>query len=251
MPSQPLPSGIGRGEPPQTMKVIDAVFRWFFVLCLPLLLLSAAFRIPANSAFFYEYLFNKYQVGTTTGLDKAALRATAQGMVDYFNSNQEYIDLTVTKDGQPFKLFNEREIVHLRDVKGLFRFDLIVLVATGVFAAAYAISSILRKGDTRRKLARAALIGGGLTLALMAAMGIGMLFDFDSLLLQFHLLSFANDFWQLDPTRDYLIMLITHGVMYDGAFTVAGATVLGALLVGGAGVAYLLYTRRRERDTNR
>ena len=228
------------------MKVIDSVLRWVFILCLPLLLLSAAFRIPANSAFFYDYLFNKYQVGTTTGLDKAALKATAQGMVDYFSSNQEYIDLAVTKDGQPFKLFNEREIVHLKDVKGLFRFDLTVLLATGAFALAYAILSIVRGRDARRRLARAALIGGGLTLALMAAMAIGMLFNFDSLLLEFHFLSFANDFWQLDPTRDYLIMLITHGFMYDGAFTVAGATAFGAVLVGGAGAGFLLYTRRRE-----
>jgi integral membrane protein (TIGR01906 family) len=231
------------------MKVVDAILRWVFILCLPLLLLSAAFRIPANSAFFYDYLFNKYEVGTTTGLDKAALRETAQGMVDYFNSSQEYIDLTVTKDGQPFKLFNEREIVHLKDVKDLFRFDLTVLLATGAFVLAYGIFSILRKGEARRRLARGALIGGGLTLALTAAMGLGMLFNFDSLLLEFHLLSFANDFWQLDPTRDYLIMLITHGVMYDGAFTVAGATAVGALVVGGAGGGYLLHAKRHDRDS--
>jgi integral membrane protein (TIGR01906 family) len=233
------------------VKIFETVFRWVFILCLPLLLLTAAFRIPASSAFFYDYLFNKYQVGTTTGLDKAALKATAQGLVDYFNSDQEYIDLTVTKDGQPFKLFNEREITHLKDVKGLFRFDLTVLLATGVFALAYAVFNVLRNREARRRLARAALIGGGLTLALMAAMGIGMLFNFDSLLLEFHLLSFSNDFWQLDPTRDYLIMLITHGFMYDGAFTVAGATALGALLVGGAGGGYLLYSRHQERTMRR
>ncbi len=229
------------------MKVVDAVLRWLFILCMPLLLLAAAFRIPASSAFFYEYLFNKYQVGTTTGLDQTGLHQAAQGMVDYFNSDQQYIDLTVTKNGQPFKLFNEREIVHLKDVKSLFRFDLHVLWVTGALALVFVGYSILRGGNGRRRLAQGALIGGALTLGLMAAIGIGMLFDFDTLLLQFHLLSFANDFWQLDPTRDYLIMLITHGVMYEGAFTVAGATALGALVVGGAGGGYLLYLRSKDR----
>ena len=229
------------------MKIVDGVLRWLFILCLPLLLLSAAFRIPASSAFFYEYFFNKYQVGTTTGLDETGLHQAAQGMVDYFNSNQQNIDLTVTKNGQPFKLFNDREIVHLKDVKGLFRFDLQVLWVTGGFALVFAAYSFLRGSNGRRMLARGALFGGGLTLALMAAMGIGMLFDFDALLLQFHLLSFANDFWQLDPTRDYLIMLITHGFMYDGAYTVAAATALGALVVGGAGGLYVLHLRNRER----
>ena len=229
-----------------TVKFVDVILRWLFVLVMPLLLLAAAFRIPANSAFFYEYLFNKYQVGTTTGLDKQALHVTANGLVGYFNSNQEYINLTVTKNGQPFTLFNEREIVHLKDVKSLFQFDLRVLLATGAFALVYAVFSIVRGSAARRALAKSALIGGGLTLALMAAMGIGMLFDFDSLLLQFHLLSFANDFWELDPTRDYLIMLITHGFMYDGAFIVAGATAVGALAVAGAGAGYLLRLRSKE-----
>jgi integral membrane protein (TIGR01906 family) len=57
--------------------------------------------------------------------------------------------------------------------------------------------------------------GGGLTLLLVLAMGLGALFDFDWLFWQFHLISFANDFWLLDPTRDYLVMLFPQGFWYD------------------------------------
>ena len=225
------------------MKIIDVVWRTVFVLAMPLFLLAAAFRIPANSAYFYEYLFAKYEVGATTGLDEAALGATAQGLVGYFNSSREYIDLTVIRNGQPFVLFNEREVVHLKDVRDLFQFDLRVLLVTAALVLSYACFCVVKARGAR--LARSALIGAGLTLVLIAAMGIGMLFDFDALLLQFHLFSFANDFWQLDPTRDYLIMLVTHGFMYDGAFIVAGATAVGALLIGGAASIYLLVTKRR------
>jgi integral membrane protein (TIGR01906 family) len=229
------------------MKIPGIVVRWLFILCLPLLLLTAGLRVPASSAWLYYALFNKYEVGVTTGFDGPALKAAAHGLVGYFNSGEEYIDLTVTKNGQPFTVFNEREIIHLKDVKKLFELDLHVLEATGVFALAYALFSILGGRRRRATLARAALYGAGLTMGLMAAMGVGMLFDFDSLLWRFHLVSFANDFWLLDPTRDYLIMLITHGFMYDAAFIVAGVTAAGALVVGGVGGGYLIYLRRKAK----
>jgi integral membrane protein (TIGR01906 family) len=230
------------------MKLAGIVARWLFILCLPLLLLTAGLRVPASSARLYYSLFNKYEVGTTTGFDDAALKAAAFGLVDYFNSGEEYIDLTVTKNGQPFVVFNEREIVHLKDVKKLFELDLHVLEATGAFVLGYAGLSILGGHRRRATLARAALYGAGLTLGLMVAMGVGMLFDFDALLWRFHLVSFANDFWLLDPTRDYLIMLITHGFMYDAAFVVAGATAAGALVVGGVGGGYLIHVRHKAKE---
>jgi integral membrane protein (TIGR01906 family) len=229
------------------MKIAGVIFRWLFILCLPLLLVTSSLRIPANIPFLYEYMFHKYQVGITTGLDDSDLKATAHGLVDYFNSNEKYINLVMQKDGQPFTLFNEREIVHLKDVKGLFQLDLKVLLVTLAFAIGYAVWSITRGKDNRRRLARSMLIGGGLTLGLMVALGIGMLFDFDTLLWRFHLLSFSNDFWLLDPAHDYLIMLITGGFMYDASFIVAGATALGALIIGGTGWGYLFLLRRHEK----
>jgi len=98
----------------------------------------------------------------------------------------------------------------------------------------------------RRPLAWSVVAGSSLTLGLMIALGIGMLFDFDQLLLRFHLLSFANDFWQLDPAHDYLIMLVTRGFMYDSSFICFGAAALGAVVLGAAAGVYLFVTRRRS-----
>jgi integral membrane protein (TIGR01906 family) len=135
-------------------------------------------------------------------------------------------------------------------VKKLFQLDLHVLEAAGAFALAYAIFSVFGGRRRQATLARAAFHGAALTLGLMLLMGVGMLFDFDSLLLQFHLLSFANDFWLLDPSRDYLIMLITHGFMYDAAFVVAGVTAAAALVLGGVGGGYLIYLRKKSKGAS-
>jgi integral membrane protein (TIGR01906 family) len=229
------------------LKIVNTVMRWLFILCLPLLLVTASLRIPARIPYIYTYLFHKYEVGITTGFDEAALRSVATGLVRYFNSGEEYIHFTLTHDGQPFQVFNEREMIHLKDVKALFRLDLWVFLGTSAFTLLYVILSILRGRDSRRGLARAIVVGAGLTVGLMAALGAGMLLDFDQLLFRFHLLSFANDFWLLDPSRDYLIMLVTRGFMFDATLIVAGATAAGSVVLAGAGGAYLLRTRRRDR----
>ncbi len=229
------------------MKILKIILRWLFILCLPWLIVTAALRIPATCPYFYEYLFHKYDVGATTGLDDTALKDTARGLVRYFNSGEEDIDLVVQKDGLPFTLFNEREIIHLKDVKGLFLLDLWVSLGTLAYCLGYSIWSFTHGLAGRKKIAHSLVIGGGISLGLLLLLGIGMLFDFDALLLRFHLLSFSNDFWLLDPAKDYLIMLVTGGFMYDASFIVAGAAAAGAVIAGGFGGAYLWYQYRREK----
>lgn len=222
---------------------IPVIARWLFVLCLPVLLLTASLGWAVNSFWLYKHGLEKYNISQATGLAQPELDKAATGLIRYFNSNEDTISLNLVKDGKPFQLFNEREAVHLRDVKGLIWLDYRVLLATLVYIAGYAgVSLFLRKG---RQLARAMVIGSSLTLALMLALGAGMLLNFDQLFLQFHLISFANDFWQLDLAKDYLIMMFPEGFWYDAARYIALATAGMAIVMGGASAAYLKFNRKR------
>jgi integral membrane protein (TIGR01906 family) len=209
-------------------------------------LLTASIGWAANSLWLYQYGFEKYQVGITTGLTKPELEKTAIGLISYFNSGEEYINLTVIKNNQPFELFNEREIIHLKDFKGLIRLDYWVLLGSTIYAVGYVAGSLFWSRRRYRPLARVLVGGGGLTLALMLALGLGTLVGFDQLFRQVHLLSFTNEFWQLDPTRDYLIMLFPRGFWYDAFLICAGATAAGAIILGGVGGGYLLLTRGKK-----
>jgi len=152
------------------------------------------------------------------------------------------------KDGEPLELFNQREVIHLRDVKGLIWLDYRVLLGTLIYALAYAAVTFFwqRKGY-RQPLARVVLGGSSLTLAFMLALGVGLgaMLNFERLFLQFHLLSFTNEFWMLDPTRDYLIMLFPRDFWYDATLFCALATTAGAVALGGAAGGYLLFTGRQ------
>ena len=228
------------------MKVLSIFAKSLFILCLPVLLLTASIAWAANSLWLYEYGFEKYNVSQTTGLAQSELGKAAAGLIRYFNSGEETISLTVVKDGGPFDLFNEREVAHLRDVKGLFWLDYWVLLGTLIYTLSYAGIGLFRWKD-RRQLARGLVGGGGLTLALILALGLGALFNFDQLFLLFHLISFANEFWMLDPTKDYLIMLFPQGFWYDATLFCAIVTIAGAVVLGGVGI-YLIFAGREGQN---
>ncbi len=228
------------------MKILVIAAKWLFILCLPIVLLTASISWAVNSLWLYTYGYEKYNVSQTTGLAEVELEKAARELISYFNWGEANISLTVIKEGKPFELFNQREVAHLRDVKGLIRLDYWVLLGTLIYTLSYAgVSLFWRRGRYWRRLAWGVVSGGGITLALMLAMGLGTLLNFDQLFLQFHLISFTNELWQLDPTKDYLIMLFPQGFWYDAATFCTGITAGLAVILGGAAGGYLMFTRSR------
>jgi integral membrane protein (TIGR01906 family) len=209
-----------------------------------LLLLTASIAWAANSLWLYTHGFEKYNVGQTTGLAEEELEKAAEGLISYFNSNEEYITLTVIKDGEPFKLFNQQEVAHLKDVKGLFWLDYRLLLGTLIYVLAYSGVCLFWRRKEYRRLAWGVVGGSSLTLILTLAMGVGTLLNFDQLFLQFHIISFANELWRLDPSKDYLIMLFPQGFWYDTALLCGGITAGLAVVLGG--VAGVCLKRKRQ-----
>ena len=231
------------------MKILGIAAKWLFMLCLPVLLFTASLGWAVNSLWLYKYGFEKYNISQATGLADSELEKAADGLISYFNSDEEYISLTVVKDGEPFELFNQREIIHLKDVKGLIWLDYWVLLGTLVYALAYAgVCLFWRRRRYWRRLAWGVVGGGGITLVLMLALGLGTLFGFSQLFWQFHVISFSNEFWLLDPTKDYLKMLFPDGYFYDVVlFCTLGIAGL-AIILGGVAGGYLRFTKRRAKS---
>lgn len=225
------------------MRTFSVAIKWLFILCLPFLLLTASISLALNSFSLYKYGFEKYDVGQTTGLADVELDRAAIGLINYFNSSEEYISLSVVKDGQPFVLFNEREVIHLMDVKGLIKLNNLILLVTLVYVLGYTATTLWQKDHNQ--LAWGLVGGGSLTLTLMILLGLGMLLNFDQLFRQFHLLSFTNELWLLNPATDYLIMLFPGGFWYDAMIFCVLVTTAGAVILGGTGAIYLRLHRNK------
>jgi integral membrane protein (TIGR01906 family) len=75
-------------------------------------------------------------------------------------------------------------------------------------------------------------MGGAFTLGLGALVGLGSLAGgFDRLFLLFHEISFTNDFWQLNPSRDALIAMFPQGFFFDATILIVGAIIVQAGLL--------------------
>ncbi len=225
------------------LRILGIAAKWLFMLCLPVLLLTASLGWAVNSHWLYNYGFEKYSLSQTPALAEFNLEEIADEIISYFNSSEEYLSLTVTRDGEPFELFTLEETIHFKDVKGLIRLDYWVLGGTLAYILAYAAVSLFwRRRRYWRRLAWGLVGGGGITLGLMLALGLGTLFGFDQLFWQFHIIFFSNEFWSAEG---YMLLLFTEEFFYDAALFCALGTAGLAVILGGVGGWYLIFSRRR------
>ncbi len=232
------------------MIIISRFAQWLFILCLPVLAFTGSIAGAVNSTWLYTAGFEKHHVQESLAenglpLTSADLRGIAHGFIRYFNSCEEFIHLTVQIDGQTIELFNHEEILHFKDVKGLFRLDYYVLLGTFTYCLIYALVSVFwRQGKHRLRLARSMVTGSALTLGLMLLLGIGILLDFDSLFYNFHLISFTNEFWSAEG---YMLLLTPGGFWYDMFIYGTLFAVALSLIPGVLGGVYLLRLRRKKK----
>jgi integral membrane protein (TIGR01906 family) len=231
------------------LKNLGNAARVIFILALPALLVSAAIAFEFNSLWLYKDGFEKYDVSQTTGLSEVELERAAIGLVSYFNSAEEPIRLMVEKDGQPFELFNQREVAHLRDVKQLVRLDYRLLLGTALYVGAYAGACLWWRKKYRRRLAGAVIVGSSIALGMIIVLGVGSTIQgFDQMFTQFHFLAFTNELWMLDPTKDYLMMLFPEAFWYDASMLFGGIVAGVAGTLCGVAGSYLWITKRRAKS---
>jgi integral membrane protein (TIGR01906 family) len=224
------------------MKILTTIARVLFIICIPLLALTSSITVAVNSSHFYTVRFAKYDVKQSLAeagltLTDTQMQDIAKGFIRYFNSGQEYIQLDVVQNGQPVPLFNEEEIIHFKDVKGLFVFNYRVNGFSLFYVLLYALMAIFwKQGKYRKYLAWNIVAGGGLTLGLMLLAGIGIMIDFDWLFYQFHLISFSNSFWSAEGN---MLLLFPDGFWVDAARFCAVFTAVFAIVLGSIGWWYI------------
>ncbi len=224
-------------------RVIAALF----VAAMPIFLITASVTWAVNESRLYSYGFDKYNVSAATGIDREDLIQAGGEIRAYFNSNQEPLDVRAEVFGRERPLFGARETIHMRDVKGLIRGVYIIGAVTFAYLAAVTALGFRQLGrGFVAPLSRWVLWGGEATVGFVAAVGLVSLVAFDQLFLLFHRLSFANDFWQLDPSRHYLVVMFPEGFWLDATLFVGFATVGGAVALAGAAVGYRKWQARAE-----
>ncbi|MCH7738070.1 MAG: TIGR01906 family membrane protein [Chloroflexi bacterium] len=215
-----------------------------FIVAVPLFLITASVTWAFNSPGLYNDGFEKYSISRISGITDSDLRQVGADIRGYINSGDEPLRVRTRVFGEERDLFNDREVAHMKDVKQLVRGVYVLALASAVYLAAMIVIGFARqRGRFVESLAKRLAWSGGLTLALLVVFGIVALSDFEGLFIKFHQLSFANDFWQLDPRTDYLVRIFPDDFWVDATTWVAVRVIAGALALTVAGSAYLAYQR--------
>ncbi|GBD10894.1 hypothetical protein HRbin23_00544 [bacterium HR23] len=212
------------------------------VLAVPVFCVTTSVRVAVNSLPLYTYGFHRYKVAETTGIAPQELEGVARAFIAYFNGPEEWLTVRARVFGAERSLFNQREVLHMRDVKGLVRGVYRAQEVAGGVLALWLAVGLWAQG--RAFVGRVLLLAGGLSIGLLVVAAVALAVAFPWLFTLFHLLSFRNPFWQLDPSRDLLIRLFPEGFWFMATMLVAGASLAQAGIAMLVGWGLLVWGRR-------
>jgi integral membrane protein (TIGR01906 family) len=89
--------------------------------------------------------------------------------------------------------------------------------------------------------------GAVVTIVLLGSVMLWALIDFNSIFYFFHILSFSNDLWLLDPATDYLIMMFPSGFFFDAAILIVATIIAAATLIWLAAYVMMRILLRAEK----
>ena len=213
--------------------VSPTLFRWAgiaFLIATPIFFLTLNVRVAFNSSWVYSTGFDRNNIEQRTGVPDAELNRIADEFRAYFNNDTEFLNVQLY--GQD--LFNTREIIHMKDVKALVQGMYILTYIAGAVFVGYLVWGFFRGGrgflsPALRRVRTAGLV----TIGSLATAGIIIGAAFPFFFTLFHEIAFRNDFWMLDPRRDFLVVMFPEQFWLEATLLVAFATVTQALLLAG------------------
>ncbi len=198
------------------------------------LLLTSVEAVTYWTPGYYEKEYTKYNVTAAVRMEMSDLLDVTDEMMAYLRGRRADLHVPTVVDGQPREFFNEREIAHMEDVRGLFIGGLrLRLLCLAGIAVCLAVMAAL-KADFRRVLPRAVLTGAGLFFAAVCILAAVIASDFSRYFIVFHHIFFNNDLWILNPATDLLINIVPEPFFLDTAARIGltyGVSIVIILLV--------------------
>lgn len=144
----------------------------------------------------------------------------------YRSGKKEELQVQVEMAGVELGFFNEKEIVHIEDVRDLI--TSLRIFITGCSIVFFIGTFYLWKKKRLQDLAKGYFVGLFFVLVLALVIGIFSLTDITMVINGFHYLFFDNDLWIMNPATDKVIYLFTEDMYFDAIIRIGGC--LGTLL---------------------
>ncbi|MFN0146120.1 MAG: TIGR01906 family membrane protein [Dehalococcoidia bacterium] len=216
----------------------------FYVIALPLLLITTNVRFLAGEVRLYERGFREYDAAERTGLALPELDRAAREVIDYFENDSATLRILVTRDGEEISLYNARETAHMKDVKALIRAVFRLNEISLAYVLTYIAAVFLWAGaGSSRRLAVETLGGIGVGVLVVGVVGAFAITGFDAAWSQFHELFFSSGSWTFNPATDRLIQMFPEPFWQEETYILAALTVAEAVVLAVASVSLLVFAR--------
>lgn len=213
------------------------------VVLLVLALLVAVQSVAYDGDYIARELF-KLKSPQVLGMGEGDVYRYAKQTAGYLRGALTDPNVKVTLKGEELWFLNEREVLHMQDVRHLF---LLARGAVTLLLLALLLLGLIAYRRTRLReylqaLSRGA--AGGIAIATFLALLVST--DFNRYFTQFHLVSFTNDLWLLNPATDRLINLLPERFFANAAGQTA-LRAMGLLLLLSLG-GYLAARKKNNRQ---
>ena len=200
---------------------------------------------------FYKVQYDKLGTAEYIGIDSDELLRVTQELTDYIRDRSDSLEpIQAEIKGVYRQVFNEREILHMVDVKDLFQFGFSL---RNICLISIVVLSLLLYWISGRKsfkiFAKSYLIVSALLLLLLLIGGPIISSNFTYYWDQFHYLFFDNDLWLLNPATEIMIQMVPEPFFYQAVFRVLAYFGLGIVITGVASFWILRSARRKLKQS--
>lgn len=197
------------------------------IIFLPVILLLTTVEVVTFNTDYFLSKFEEYNISKVTRIKEENLKDITDKLLGYLKDDTNNLEIRSSIDGEKREVFNEKEKLHMIDVKNLFikgkniRNISIVLVA---------ISLIILKND-RLSLSKTLMTSSIFSFLAIAVLSVMIYVDFDKYFTYFHEIFFTNDLWLLNPNTDVLIQMLPIEFFYSIATKISIIFIIELLIV--------------------
>lgn len=225
---------------PRKTKVLVTI--GWLALLIGILLHVIFFTAMNRNFYFYEY--DKGNQAEVIGMSDDDLMKATDTLLDYLKDKRDDIKVEANVSGYDREVFNERETLHMKDVKALYQHAslarwILLISGAGILIIVYALNKGHNSIRSFRSGYHYALCFIGIFVGFILIWAVADFYDF---WMDFHYLFFDNDLFILDPNTSIMINMFPETFFSDLVLLIIA--IYGAVLVLIELVMFLLQRKK-------
>ncbi len=213
------------------------------------ILLTVVFTVCFDHS-FYEQEYKANGQAEKIGMSQEDLMKSTDALLDYLQGKKDDIKVEAMMNGHNVEVFNERETLHMADVKQLLdnavkARDILLWGGAAILAAVIA-SAKREKFSVLKDAYKYSVAAIG---AFIAVLGCWAAVDFYDFWVDFHYLFFDNTLFFLDPNTSIMINMFPENFFFDLVFRIIVIVIIIIAAIGGS-IHWLSVLKRRRETKN-